>query len=45
MVEKPIQDTEPRVQQLLYGSYWETNMWSQDLAGVGLCDSRQTKPL
>lgn len=37
MVANPIPDTEPRVQRLLVGSYRKTGMWSQGLAGVGLC--------
>ncbi len=35
----PNEDTEPRVQQLFVGSYRETGMWSQDLAGAGFCVS------
>ena len=37
MVEKPIVDTEPRVQRLYYGSHWETGVRSQDLADAGFC--------
>lgn len=35
-VENPIADTEPRVQQLSDGSYLETGMEPQGLAGAGL---------
>lgn len=37
MVKRPMEDTEPHVQQLFHGLYWETNIGSQDLAGVGFC--------
>ncbi len=36
MVEKPMEDTEPRVQRLFHGSYRETGMGPQGLAGAGL---------
>lgn len=36
MVEKPNHDTEPRVQQLVIGSYRETGMRSQDLSWRGV---------
>ncbi|MBI3046426.1 MAG: hypothetical protein HYY86_02745 [Candidatus Harrisonbacteria bacterium] len=35
MAKRPDEDTEPRVQQLFIGPYWETDMGSQDLAGAG----------
>jgi hypothetical protein len=35
MIQRPIEDTEPRVQQLFYGLYRETGIGSQDLAGAG----------
>ena len=37
MVKRPLEDTEPCVQQLFQGLYRETDMGSQDLAGVGFC--------
>ena len=37
MAQIPIEDTEPRVQQLFDGSYLERDMESQDSAGAGLC--------
>lgn len=37
MVEKPNEDTEPHVQQLFVGSYRETGMGPQGLAGVWFC--------
>lgn len=37
MVYNPNQDTEPRVQRLLVGSYRETDMEPQGSAGAGLC--------
>lgn len=37
MVENPNEDTEPRVQQLFVGSYRETGMGPQGLAGAGFC--------
>jgi hypothetical protein len=35
MIQRPLEDTEPRVQQLFQGPYQETGMGSQDLAGAG----------
>jgi len=35
--KRPIEDTEPRVQQLFDGLYPERDIGSQDLAGAGLC--------
>ena len=35
MVRNPNEDTEPRVQQLFVGSYRETGMGPQGLAGAG----------
>ncbi len=32
-----MEDTEPYVQLLFHGSYWETDMGSQDPVGVGFC--------
>lgn len=37
MVKRPNEDTEPRVQRLFVGLYLETDIGSQDLAGVGFC--------
>ena len=37
MVLNPNEDTELHVQQLFVGSYRETGMGPQGLAGVGLC--------
>jgi len=37
MAQKPIADTEPRVQQLSDGLYRETGIGPQGLAGTGLC--------
>ncbi len=39
MAEKPDEDTEPHVQRLFIGSYRETGMEPQGLAGVGFCAS------
>lgn len=39
MVGKPNEDTEPRVQRLFVGSYRETGMGPQGLAGAGFCVS------
>jgi hypothetical protein len=35
MIQSPMNDTEPRVQQLIHGLYWETDIGSQGLAGAG----------
>ena len=37
MAGNPNDDTEPHVQQLVIGSYRETGMGPQGLAGVGFC--------
>lgn len=37
MDRNPMKDTEPHVQRLFHGSYQETGMEPQGLAGVGLC--------
>mgnify|MGYP001558945266 CR=1 FL=1 len=37
MAQRPIPDTEPRVQRLRNGPYRETGMGPQGLASAGLC--------
>ena len=44
MVENPDEDTEPHVQRLFIGSYRETGMEPQGLAGVGFCASTPALP-
>jgi hypothetical protein len=43
MVLRPMNDTEPRVQQLIHGLYRETDIGSQDLAGTGFCVCSQPR--
>ena len=52
MAQRPLEDTEPRVQRLFQGPYRETGMGPQGLASAGLCvfinnyllKSKMTKP-
>jgi len=43
MAQRPIADTEPRVQQLSDGLYRETGIGLQGLASAGLCISKGRK--